>query len=89
MISELRQRVRQNVFGATITAEEYDQLLREWITRAGAEELVAAESAACATAIRAAALECDDDAEAHGMRFAAGILDKRANAKVKGCGDGK
>ena len=45
---------------------------------------VDAESKACASAIRAAALESDDEAEAHGMRFAAGILDKRSNAQVTG-----
>lgn len=37
MISQLRQRVRQNG-KAEITAEEYDQLQAEWITRAGITE---------------------------------------------------
>lgn len=42
MISELRQRVFQHGT-ATINVEEFDQLQREWITRAGAESLVEAE----------------------------------------------
>ena len=42
MISQLRARVRQ--YGmAQISAAEYDQLQAEWITRAGADELIAAE----------------------------------------------
>ena len=47
MISQLRQRVRQNG-QVTITAEEYDLLQTEWITRIGAEDMVEAEREACA-----------------------------------------
>ena len=41
MISQLRQRIRLDG-SATITPAEYDQLQAEWITRAGAEGVVAA-----------------------------------------------
>jgi len=47
MISELRQRVRNNG-KAEITPEEFDRLQAEWITRTGAEDLVLAEREACA-----------------------------------------
>ena len=42
MISQLRARIQEA--GLTIlTADEYNQLQREWITRTGAEDMVAAE----------------------------------------------
>jgi len=42
MISQLRARISQS--GKTeITVDEYNQLQSEWITRAGADELIAAE----------------------------------------------
>lgn len=41
MISQLRQRLREDG-QATITPAEYDQLQAEWITRAGAEDVVTA-----------------------------------------------
>lgn len=41
MISQLRQRIRQDG-SATIAPAEYDQLQAEWITRVGAEDVVAA-----------------------------------------------
>ena len=47
MISTLRQRVIQSG-KAEITAEEFDQLQAEWITRSGAAEMVEAEREACA-----------------------------------------
>lgn len=44
MISQLRARVQEA--GLTIlTADEFNQLQREWITRTGAEDMVAAERA--------------------------------------------
>ena len=42
MISQLRARIQEA--GLTIlTADEYNQLQREWITRTGAEDMAAAE----------------------------------------------
>jgi hypothetical protein len=47
MISQLRARIQEA--GMTIlTADEYNQLQREWITRTGAEDMVAAETERCA-----------------------------------------
>lgn len=47
MISALRQRVREGG-AATITIDEFNQLQAEWITRVGADEVVAAEREECA-----------------------------------------
>jgi hypothetical protein len=47
MISEIRRRVSADG-AATITVDEYNQLQREWITRTGAEDMVAAERERCA-----------------------------------------
>jgi hypothetical protein len=47
MISQLRARIQEA--GMTIlTADEYNQLQREWITRTGAEDMVEAERERCA-----------------------------------------
>jgi hypothetical protein len=37
-----------------VTVDEFNQLQREWITRTGAEDMVAAERARCAAALRTA-----------------------------------
>ena len=79
MISTLRQRVRQNG-KAEITAEEYDQLQAEWITRTGAEEMVAAEREACAFVCETEwSLYTDSD----GMKCAEAIR-KRSNSLIRG-----
>jgi hypothetical protein len=47
MISKLRRRVLEDG-NALITFDEYNQLQREWITRTGAKDMVAAEREQCA-----------------------------------------
>ena len=79
MISTLRQRIRQNG-KAEITAEEYDQLQTEWITRAGAEEMVAAEREACAKACETYAADRNSFDEQQAAYHLASVMRTRSNA---------
>lgn len=58
MISELRRRV-STTGTATLTVDEYNQLQREWITRTGAEDMVAAERERCTGPLLQLLVDCD------------------------------